>query len=102
VEYEATCTRAEHVWASGLQIHKMTNFLDALAAWGEPRGMCSLCRPQVRQPIDELVLEAPVSAPGDAIVSFDGKGVVDALQRFGIEVLWPCQAPAQVPASPHG
>lgn len=96
VEYEATCTRAEHVLAAGLQTSDVINFLDALAALMEPTEIHYLWRPQVRDPADDMVLEAAVNAMADAIVTFNSKDFGDVPQRFGIETLLPRDALARV------
>jgi putative PIN family toxin of toxin-antitoxin system len=92
VEYEATCTRAEHVLAAGLQINDVNDFLDGLAGLMEPTDIHYLWRPQVRDPADDMVLEAAVNAMADVIVSFNVKDYADAPQRFGIDVLLPRDA----------
>lgn len=100
VEYEATCTRAEHVLAAGLQTSDVARFLDALAALMEPTEIHYLWRPQVRDPADDVVLEAAVNAMADGIVSFNAKDFADAPFRFDLEVLVPRDALARVRASP--
>ncbi len=99
VEYEATCTRADHVLAAGLQPGDVIEFLDALAALTEPTEIHYLWRPQVRDPGDDMVLEAAVNAMAAAIVTFNLKDFGDAPRRFGIEVLLPRDALARVRAS---
>jgi putative PIN family toxin of toxin-antitoxin system len=99
VEYEATCTRAEHVLAAGLQPGDVFDFLDALAALIEPTEIHYLWRPLVRDPGDDMVLEAAVNAMAVAIVTFNGKDFGDAPRRFGIEVLLPRDALTRVRAS---
>ena len=58
LEYEATCSRAEHILASGLSAAQVGIFLDAVIAMAEPVETHFLWRPQLRDPADELVLEA--------------------------------------------
>jgi putative PIN family toxin of toxin-antitoxin system len=98
VEYEATCTRAEHVQAAGLKISDVSDFLDALAGLMEQTDIHFLWRPQVRDPADDMVLEAAVNAMADAIVSFNIKDFANAPQRFGIDVLLPRDALARLHA----
>jgi predicted nucleic acid-binding protein len=50
---------------------------------GEPR------RPAVRDPDDDMVLEAAVNGQADAIVTFNIGDFGEAAQRFGVEVLAP-------------
>lgn len=105
VEYEATCTRVEHLSAAGLQLSELTDFLDALASMVEPVQIHYMWRPQVRDPADDMVLEAAVNAMADAIVSFNGKDFGHAPRRFGIDMLLPREALARIrhaPTSPTG
>ena len=99
VEYEATCTRPEHVSAAGLHISEVSDFLDALAGLMDPAEIHFLWRPQLRDPGDDMVLEAAVNAMADVIVSFNIKDYADVPQRFGIKVLLPCDALARLRAS---
>ncbi len=58
----------------------------------EPTETHFLWRPQLRDPADELVLEAAVNGRADAIVTFNRRdfGLIPA--RFGIEVPTPGQS----------
>ena len=92
VEYEATCSREEHRLAAGLSTAEVQQFLDGLAALAEPVETHFLWRPRLRDPADEMVLEAAVNGQANAIVTFNlrdyGLNTID----FGIEVLLPCDA----------
>ena len=48
--------------------------------------------PQLRDPGDELVLEAAVNGQADAIVTFDESHLREARSAFGIDVIWPAEA----------
>jgi predicted nucleic acid-binding protein len=48
-------------------------------------------RPQVRDPADEMVLEAAVNGGADALVSFNRRDFGDAPARFGILLATPGQ-----------
>jgi len=98
VEYEATCTRAEHVLAAGLQTSDVSDFLAALAGLVEPTEIHYMWRPQVRDPADDMVLEAAVNAMADAIVSFNHNDFGDAPATFGIDILLPRDALARLRA----
>lgn len=100
VEYEATCSRAEHLLAAGLQAQEVADFLDALAALMVPVNIHYLWRPQVRDPADEMVLEAAVNAMADLIVSFNVKDFGEAPQRFGLNILLPREALALLRNTP--
>ena len=102
VEYEATCTRAEHVLAAGLAQQDVQDFLDQLAGLVEHTEIHFLWRPQVRDPADDMVLEAAVNAMVDAIVSFNIKDFGETAKRFGIEVLLPRDALVRVASSMKG
>jgi putative PIN family toxin of toxin-antitoxin system len=101
VEYEATCTRPEHLLAAGWQRQDIEDFLDALAGLMEHTEIHFMWRPQVRDAADDMVLEAAVNAMADAIVSFNTKDFGDAPERFGIEVLLPRDALARIRALNH-
>lgn len=89
MEYEAVCTRPEHVLASGLDLRQVGIFLDALASFTEPVAVHFLWRPQLRDPADELVLEAAVNASADALVSFNLRHFADAASRFHLRLAPP-------------
>jgi predicted nucleic acid-binding protein len=73
MEYEAVCTRAEHLEASGLSARQLGLFLDGLASIVQPVEVHFLWRPQLRDPADELVLEAAVNASARALLTFNQK-----------------------------
>ncbi|MBI4756957.1 MAG: putative toxin-antitoxin system toxin component, PIN family [Betaproteobacteria bacterium] len=89
VEYESVCTRQEHLEAAGLVAGDVRLFLDALASFVEPVSIHFLWRPQLRDPADELVLEAAVNAGADALLSFNLRHFRRAAQRFGLHVSQP-------------
>ncbi|MFT3790251.1 MAG: putative toxin-antitoxin system toxin component, PIN family [Rudaea sp.] len=92
LEYEATCRRAEHRLASGLAESDVVVFVDALLAMVEPVESHFIWRPQLRDPSDELVLEAAVNGRAQAIVTFNRRDFGEAPLRFGVEVLAPAKA----------
>ncbi len=61
LEYEAVATRAEHRVAAGLSQREVEVFLTGLVALAEPVTTHFLWRPQLRDPSDEMVLEAAVN-----------------------------------------
>jgi putative PIN family toxin of toxin-antitoxin system len=89
VEYEATCSEAEHRLAAGLSEREVEIFLDAVMAMAEPVKTHFLWRPQLRDPGDEMVLETAVNGRADGLVTFNVRdfGIVPA--RFGIELMIP-------------
>jgi predicted nucleic acid-binding protein len=59
-------------------------------------GIWFLWRPQLRDPGDELVLEAAVNGGVDAIVTFNRRDFGSAAARFGVEILLPREALSRV------
>jgi putative PIN family toxin of toxin-antitoxin system len=92
VEYEATCSREEHRLAAGLNATEVQHFLDGLAALAEPVETHFLWRPKLRDPADEMVLEAAVNGQANAIVTFNLRDYGSTPKDFGIEVLLPRDA----------
>lgn len=92
LEYEATCVLAEHRLAAGLDRREVGVFIDAVLAMVEPVETYFLWRPQLRDPADELVLDAAVNGRADAIVTFNMKDFGAVPARFGIELLLPAEA----------
>jgi putative PIN family toxin of toxin-antitoxin system len=89
LEYEATCRRAEHGVAAGLSPAQVSIFIDAVIAMAEPVETHFLWRPQLRDPGDELVLEAAVNGQANAIVTFNQKDFGEIPMKFSVEVLAP-------------
>jgi len=87
LEYEAACCRAEHVMAAGLTAHEVEIFVDAVLAMVEPVESHFMWRPMLRDPADEMVLEAAVNGRAAAIVKFNQRDFGDISLSFGIEVL---------------
>lgn len=92
LEYEAVCLREQHLQAAGLDRTQALFFVDALAAIAVPVESHFVWRPQLRDPSDEMVLEAAVNGQADAIVSFDVRDFASVHKRFGVKVLLPRQA----------
>jgi predicted nucleic acid-binding protein len=92
LEYEATCVLPEHRLAAGLDLPQAAVFVDAVIAMCEPVENSFLWRPQLRDPGDELVLEAAVNGQAEAIVTFNRRDFVPAAKVFGIEVWLPSDA----------
>ena len=67
-------------------------FIDAVIAMAEPVETHFLWRPQLRDPGDEIVLEAAVNGRAGAIVTFNRKDYGDIPVRFGLEVIAPTDA----------
>jgi putative PIN family toxin of toxin-antitoxin system len=89
IEYEAICRETEHRLASGLSGREVEIFLDAVIAMAEPVETHFLWRPQLRDPGDEMVLEAAVNGRADVLVTFNLRDFGMAPARFGVEALLP-------------
>jgi putative PIN family toxin of toxin-antitoxin system len=92
LEYEAKCMLAEHRLPAELTASQATTFVEALIAMAEPVRTHFRWRPQLRDPGDELVLEAAVNGRADAIVTFNEKDLREARRSFGIAVIRPGEA----------
>lgn len=91
MEYEAKITMESHVQAAGLTQEEARQFVDALIAMIQPVKIHYLWRPQLRDPADEMVLEAAVNSGADALVSFNRRHFGAVPQRFGIALLLPSE-----------
>ncbi|MGC8535964.1 MAG: putative toxin-antitoxin system toxin component, PIN family [Rhizomicrobium sp.] len=89
IEYQAVMTRPEHLEASGLSADEVNVLLEAVAAVVEPVRLAFLWRPAVRDPDDDMVLEAAVNGRADAIVTFNIRDFREVARRFGVKVLAP-------------
>ena len=87
MEYEAVCTRTEHLAASDLSARQFGLFLDALASIVQPVEVHFLWRPQWRDLTDELVLKATINASACALLAFNQKHFVGFAKRFQVEVI---------------
>ena len=92
LEYEAACVEPEQRIASGLSDEDVREVVSALCAVAEPVRTAFLWRPQLRDPADEMVLEAAINGSADALVTFNRRDFGDAPREFGIAVLLPQQA----------
>ena len=92
LEYEAVCHKAEHRLAAGLSERQVDIFVNAVIAMAEPVETHFLWRPQLRDPNDEMVLEAAVNGRADALVTFNLRDFGNVPRRFGVELLLPREA----------
>ncbi|MGB2622762.1 MAG: putative toxin-antitoxin system toxin component, PIN family [Candidatus Acidiferrum sp.] len=92
MEYEAVCSEAEHQLAAGLDAAEVMIFVDAVVGLAEPVETHFLWRPQLRDPGDEMVLEAAINGRADALVTFNIRDFGTVPARFGIELLLPRDA----------
>jgi predicted nucleic acid-binding protein len=96
MEYEAVCRRVEHRVDAGLSSAQVDIFLDAIIAMAEPVRTHFLWRPQLRDPNDEMVLEAAVNGRAKALVTFNLRDYGSVAGQFGVDVLLPREAIARI------
>ena len=88
-EYEAVLKRQEHLRAARMTIHDVDKLIDALVSFVEPVTSHFMWRPQLKDPNDEMILEAAVNGRAKAIVTFNLKHFARIAPRFGIDILEP-------------
>ena len=71
---------------------QVTVFVDAVIAMAEQVESHYLWRPQLRDPSDELVLDAAVNGQAEAIATFNKRDFGIAPVRFGLALLTPAEA----------
>ncbi|MCA3106168.1 MAG: putative toxin-antitoxin system toxin component, PIN family [Rhodocyclaceae bacterium] len=91
LEYETVLTRSEHLRALQLSGARMRRLLDELAEMVMPVESWFQWRPQLRDPADEMVLEAAVNGRSDVLISFNSRDFSNAPSHFGIELATPGQ-----------
>jgi predicted nucleic acid-binding protein len=87
LEYEAICGDPENQAEAGLSPQEAKAFVTGILALTAPVETKRLWHPRLRDPTDEMVLEAAVNGRADAIVTFNPKDFAVASDRFGIEVV---------------
>jgi putative PIN family toxin of toxin-antitoxin system len=92
LEYEATCRRLEHMTAAGFNHAEVEIFIAAVVAMAEPVESHFMWRPLLRDPDDELVLEAAANGRAEAIVTFNLRDFGSVPLQFGVEVITPIEA----------
>ncbi len=97
LEYEDVCSRPEHIEAAKFSLADLAVFLHAVVDLVEPVDVWFLWRPQLRDPGDELVLEAAVNRRAAAIATFNRRDFRPAADRFGIDILLPSEAIRRIP-----
>lgn len=84
LEYEAVLKRDEHLLATAMTIDEMDRRIRSLVALCEPIYRAFRWRPQLRDPADEMVLEAAVNGGADMLVTFNRRDFGTAPAAFGI------------------
>jgi putative PIN family toxin of toxin-antitoxin system len=91
LEYEAVLLRAEQRLATGMSEADVAGFLSALASAAQPVEISFRWRPQLRDPADELILEAAANGQAEAIITHNVADFVPAAERFGLRVMTPAE-----------
>jgi len=89
LEYEDVLKRPEQQLVHGLAPEEVDRVLAELAALLEPVEIHFQWRPQVRDPSDEMVLEAAINGGADALVTYNVADFRAAGERFGVPVVRP-------------
>ena len=93
-EYEDVIKR-EHL---GIDHASADDVLDYICAIASNHQVHFMWRPYLRDPKDDLVLEAAVAAEATHIVTFNTKDF-EGIGRFGIQALWPADFLMQLGAT---
>jgi predicted nucleic acid-binding protein len=91
LEYEDVLSRPDQLQAAGVSLGQVGNLLDVIAQVVEPVSIHFLWRPQLRDPADDMVLEAAVNGGACGIITFNQKDFLPQALNFGIRVLRPAQ-----------
>ncbi len=91
MEYEAVCSRAVHLEAAKWSQEDLAVFMNAIASWIEPVKIHYLWRPQLRDPADEMVLEAAMNSQAFALLTFNTRHFLPATKKFNLNLLTPSQ-----------
>jgi predicted nucleic acid-binding protein len=89
VEYEATCSQAEHRLAAGVSAADVVVFLDAIVAMAVEVETHYLWRGRLRDPNDEMVLDAAINGHANAIATFNQRDFGQVPHEFDIDVILP-------------
>ena len=101
IEYEAVLQRAEQHAAFGLDAAEVDAFLAGLASVLKPIDISFLWRPQLKDPADEMVLEAAVNGQCTHLVTWNLRDFAQAVPRFNLKLITPPEYyQTQVPAKP--
>lgn len=102
IEYESELQRAEQRAAFGLSISEVDTFLSGLASVLQPIDISFLWRPQLKDPADEMVLEAAVNGQCSHLITWNMRDFAQAAPKFNLKLSTPAQFySTQKPANPH-
>jgi putative PIN family toxin of toxin-antitoxin system len=91
LEYESVLLQAEQQLATGMNSPDVEGFLAAFASAAEPVELNFLWRPQLRDPADEMILEAAVNGKAAAVVTHNVRDFRPATTQFGVQTLTPAE-----------
>ena len=91
LEYEAVLMRPKQRLATGMSVQDVQDFLDELAALLIPVTTWFLWRPRLRDPDDEMVLDAAINGGAEAIVTFNVQDFRPAAAVFSLRILTPAE-----------
>lgn len=91
IEYEDVLSRPGNLRAFNLELSDIAAFLNGLAGVLIPVDIAYLWRPQLKDPADEMVLEAAANASAAHIVTWNVRDFVPAAELFAIDVVTPTQ-----------
>jgi putative PIN family toxin of toxin-antitoxin system len=89
LEYEDVLRRPENRLATGMSEADVEGFLAAFASAAEGVEVNFRWRPQLRDPNDELVLEAAVNGQADALVTHNLRDFQAAAHPFKLRIMLP-------------
>ncbi|GAA0575023.1 putative toxin-antitoxin system toxin component, PIN family [Caenispirillum bisanense] len=89
VEYEGVLKRPQLLALTGWDEATVDRFLDGMKAFVEPVTVNFSWRPQLKDPGDELVLEAAVNGGAAVLVTHNLRDFCPACDRFGLSVMTP-------------
>jgi putative PIN family toxin of toxin-antitoxin system len=96
LEYESVLKRPEIAKMHGLSTADVDDFLNGLAQLVQPVELHFAWRPQLRDPGDEMVLEAAVNGHVDALITHNLADFEVAKTRFSLNVWTPAKALKQL------
>lgn len=91
LQYEDVLKRPEQLRSSQLTLADVDRRLAALASATEVVTVHYLWRPQLPDAGDELVFDAAVNGPADALVTYNVRHFADAAVRFGLRIARPVE-----------
>lgn len=91
LEYEEVLLRPEHRLVTSMSEQDVARALAALASAAKAVEVHFRWRPQLKDPADELVLEAAVNGGADALVTHNIRHFENAVERFQLRVWTPQQ-----------